>query len=319
MKNYVHKGEVLTVTAPYDLASGAGCLVGKIFGVSCGIYASGDTEAQIATVGVFNLAKDGSAFAQGDNVYWDDVAKAATLTAAGNALIGQAEVAVLAGGATVRVRLSGQPFVVDAAGAGITAVAAELNLLDGTIAGTVVASKALAVDAAKSLDLVQAKTALTLGGTGAIAAADTCTTIVKQVDALADTVATDVLTVTIPNAKHAAIIDIDFVGILGAGGAVGEGEAVCLSKYQVVTCRTAGVNAVNAISAAIGGAKQNVAGGQAITSVVATVSAVAGAVGVANTFTVKCAITRGGAGADNHKVVMVARVVNAFATGVTIA
>ncbi len=39
MKNYVQKGETLTLAAPYAVSSGAGALVGAIFGVAAADYA----------------------------------------------------------------------------------------------------------------------------------------------------------------------------------------------------------------------------------------------------------------------------------------
>lgn len=203
--------------------------------------------------------------------------------------------------------------------AGLTASAAELNLNDGTTAGTVVASKTVAVDAQRAVDTVRATTTLNVGGTGVPGAAAVQTEITKQVTGLADTVATAVLTVTVPNAQHAAVIDVDVVGILGAGGAIGAGEATRNSRYQVVLARTAGVNVVATASAAVGGAAATVAGGGAITSVVVTLSGITGGVGASNTFDILVAITRSGAGATNHVALVAARIVNQNATGVTMA
>ena len=36
MKNYVQPGNTITLTAPYDVASGDGLLVGSVFGVAAG-------------------------------------------------------------------------------------------------------------------------------------------------------------------------------------------------------------------------------------------------------------------------------------------
>lgn len=202
---------------------------------------------------------------------------------------------------------------------GVTSSAAELNLNDGTTTGTVVASKTVAVDANKAVDTLRATTDRNLGGTGVPGAATVQTEITKAVTAFSDTVAKTVFTVTIPNAAHNALIEVDVMGVLGAGGSIGAGEASRYSKYMVTLARTTGVNVVAGISAAIGGAAANVAGGQAITSVVATLAAVSGAVGASNTFDIQVAITRAGAGADNHTCTATARILNKAATGVTIA
>lgn len=216
-------------------------------------------------------------------------------------------------------KLYSEGVLLDGAIAGLTAAAAELNLTDGSLAGTAVASKALALDAQKAVDTLRATGNLNVGGTGVPGAASVETKSTKAVTAFVDTTAKAVFTVTVPNAAHAALIEIDLLAVLGAGGAIGAGESVKAAKYQVVLARTAGVNVVAGISSAIGGASAKVAGADDITSVVATLSAISGAVGASNTFTINVAITRSGAGASNHTLVASARVLNQNATGVTLA
>jgi predicted RecA/RadA family phage recombinase len=107
MKNYVQPGNVATVAAPYDVASGAGLKVGALFGVATVAALSGQAlEAQLA--GVFDLAKaTGQAWSVGDKLYWDDTNKNCTTTASGNTLIGVALAAAVSGATTGRVRLNG--------------------------------------------------------------------------------------------------------------------------------------------------------------------------------------------------------------------
>jgi len=94
MKNYVQPGNTITLTAPYDVASGDGLLVGAIFGIATSAAANGD-PIEAALVGVFDLTKVGSqAWASGDKIYWDNTAKQATKTATDNTLIGAAVEAV---------------------------------------------------------------------------------------------------------------------------------------------------------------------------------------------------------------------------------
>lgn len=104
MINYIQAGKILTLTAPYTVASGAGALVGTIFGVATGAVTI-STSGEFMTEGVFDLAKDTSVFAQGDKVYWDNTNKVVTSTAAGNTRIGRAVLAALTGAATGRVLL----------------------------------------------------------------------------------------------------------------------------------------------------------------------------------------------------------------------
>ncbi len=109
MKTYVQPGNTITLTAPYDVTSGDGLLVGAIFGIASGDALTG-AEVEVVTTGVFDLTKAVSqAWAVGDKVYWDNTNRVATKTATANTLIG---VAVLAVGGTAsettgRVRLNG--------------------------------------------------------------------------------------------------------------------------------------------------------------------------------------------------------------------
>lgn len=109
MKNYVQPGDMITITAAANITSGAGVLVGTLFGVAAGDIATG-VEGEIQTVGVFDLPKVGSqAWTVGAAIYWDAANARCTTGASGNTLIGKAVVAV-GGGATDTVgtvRLNG--------------------------------------------------------------------------------------------------------------------------------------------------------------------------------------------------------------------
>jgi predicted RecA/RadA family phage recombinase len=109
MRNYIQPGHVLTLLAPYDVASGDGLLVGSIFGVASGDALSGaEVEAQLT--GVVEIAKTASqAWTAGAKVYWDNTAKRVTNVASGNTLIGVAVLAVGGGAEEIigRVRLNG--------------------------------------------------------------------------------------------------------------------------------------------------------------------------------------------------------------------
>ena len=109
MKNYVQKGETLTLNAPYAVSSGGGALVGSIFGVAATDYASG-AEGEFQVQGVFDLTREtggSTAWSSGDLIYWDNTNKRATKTATSNKLIGVAARAAADGDATGRVRLNG--------------------------------------------------------------------------------------------------------------------------------------------------------------------------------------------------------------------
>lgn len=164
-----------------------------------------------------------------------------------------------------------------------------------------------------------AANSLQFGGTATAAAAATARTeLNKAVTTIADAVATAVLTVTIPNAAHSASLRVRVTGSLGAGGAIGANEATANNEYIITFTRTAGVAAVAAISAAYGAAAAAVAGAATVTCT-AAMSAVSGAVGATNTFTVNVTITRSGGSSTNHTCLVYAQLMNANATGVTIA
>lgn len=107
MRNYVQTGTNLTLPAPANTISGAGVLVGSIFGVAAESALSGE-ELDLVTKGVFDLPKVSAlAIAIGDRVYWDNTAKLVNKTATGNTLIGVAVSAAANPSATVNVRLNG--------------------------------------------------------------------------------------------------------------------------------------------------------------------------------------------------------------------
>ncbi|SMF90818.1 Predicted phage recombinase, RecA/RadA family [Azospirillum oryzae] len=107
MKTFIQPGKTVTVAAPYDVASGAGCLVGSLFGVATMDAASG-ASVDITTCGVYTLAKTSAqAWTVGAKVYWDDTNKVVTTTATSNTLIGCALEAAANPSATGTVRLNG--------------------------------------------------------------------------------------------------------------------------------------------------------------------------------------------------------------------
>lgn len=160
------------------------------------------------------------------------------------------------------------------------------------------------------------------GGSNVSLTAGSATTrncVNKAVTSIANNTATTVFTVTIPNAAHSASIRVRLVGSSGAGGNIGANESTQEAEYLVNLTRTAGVNAVAAIGAAIGQpAAATVAGGNAV-AVTATLSAISGAVGADNTFDIKVTIARAAGTATNHTCLAFAELLNANASGVTIA
>jgi predicted RecA/RadA family phage recombinase len=107
MKNYIQKGDTLTIPAPVAVLSGEPVIAGAIVGIASCDALSG-AAVDVATSGVFELPKVAAdAFAIGAAVYWDDEADLATSTATDNTKLGVAVAAATASTATVILRLSG--------------------------------------------------------------------------------------------------------------------------------------------------------------------------------------------------------------------
>jgi hypothetical protein len=184
-------------------------------------------------------------------------------------------------------------------------------------AGTATASTGLVLDANLAVNTLRATTNRTLGGTGVPGAATVLTERTYTVTGIADATPTAVLTITVPNAAHVAQAEVCVTGILGAGGAIGAGEASASNCYAITLVRTAGVNAVATASAAFGSSASAVAGADTVTTT-AAVSAVSGAVGASNTFTVTVTITKSGGASASHSALVYARLLNGNATGITL-
>lgn len=196
---------------------------------------------------------------------------------------------------------------------GLSISAAELGFIDGVTAGTAAASKALVLGTSKQVDTV-AMAAPILGTTATEGSATQMVAkIVKK--AVADNAATAVFTVTVPNANHAAAIRITLLASIAA--VADQFESSRVATGTVVIARTTGANAVAVVSTIAQAQIATVAGGETVTLAYG-VSAIAGAVGAANTFDVTVTIVRAG-GTGTHQVVAVAELINAEATGVTLA
>lgn len=106
MTNHIASGEILTLTAPYAVASGEGALVGSIFGVATATVANG-AVGEFVLEGIVEIKKTSAqAWTVGALIYWDNTAKEATTTASTNKLIGVAVAAAANPTAVGRVRLN---------------------------------------------------------------------------------------------------------------------------------------------------------------------------------------------------------------------
>lgn len=78
MKTFVQPGDVLSLTAPYDVTSGKGFQIGALFAVAQFDALSGAAVEGLRK-GVLDLAKvSAQAWAVGESIYWDNSAKLAT-------------------------------------------------------------------------------------------------------------------------------------------------------------------------------------------------------------------------------------------------
>lgn len=108
MKNFVQHGDMITITAAADIASGDLVRSNSLIGVAATDAASGD-KVEIKTTGVFDLPKTSAqAWAVGNPIY--AIAGTGVLTnvaGIGNFLVGVAVAAAANPSATGRVRLNG--------------------------------------------------------------------------------------------------------------------------------------------------------------------------------------------------------------------
>lgn len=107
MKNYLQAGLNVTVVAAAATLSGAGVLIGFMFGVASSDAAIGE-EFVLVRTGVFTLPKlDAQAWTVGAKIYWDSGADECTTVALGNTLIGMAHAVAANPTATGEVLLPG--------------------------------------------------------------------------------------------------------------------------------------------------------------------------------------------------------------------
>lgn len=141
----------------------------------------------------------------------------------------------------------------------------------------------------------------------------------KLVTGITNNSATAVLTVTVPNAAHTAVVRAVLIAMCGAGGAIGANEAMATIEAEIRLTRTAGVTTGFAVTTRETSVTQNVSGGTTLTTFSAAVSTISGAVGATQTFTLNVTIARNSGSADNHECLMEVTVLNARASGVTVA
>lgn len=106
MKNYIQKGDYISLAAPYAVSSGGGALIGAVFGIASVDLALSEV-GNWHTEGVYSLPKGTGAATLGARAYWDNTAKNVTATATSNTLIGVFVAAYASGDTSANVRLNG--------------------------------------------------------------------------------------------------------------------------------------------------------------------------------------------------------------------
>lgn len=135
MKNSVQTGNTLTVTAPYNLSSGDGCLVGQIFGVACE-DALISTPVELDVCGVKDLKKTNNlAVAQGDLMYWNDTNRELTKTSSDTPVAVCVQTAVTASTVVRVALLRGYTAAVDQTLVKYATVSIAAAAVTGTSAG----------------------------------------------------------------------------------------------------------------------------------------------------------------------------------------
>jgi predicted RecA/RadA family phage recombinase len=135
MKNFIAEGCSIEYTAGADIDSGDVVALGMGVGVAAGDIANGE-KGTVHVRGVFELAKaTGTAWTEGDKLYWDAGASKFTKTATGNKPAGFAHAAAASGDTMGYVNL--QPSIESMPGevqAAVVSFSAGSNLVgvDGT-------------------------------------------------------------------------------------------------------------------------------------------------------------------------------------------
>lgn len=112
MKNFVAKGDVLSLVPAADVAAGVGYLFGvSLFGVATSNVTSGQA-GEFLTEGVVEIAKTSAlAIAVGDKVWWDATNKVVNKTNTAQMAVGIAVEAAVNPSPTVKIKLGAVPAV----------------------------------------------------------------------------------------------------------------------------------------------------------------------------------------------------------------
>lgn len=106
MKNFIHEGDVLTLTPAAAVASGVGYLFGAgLFGIATNDVASG-VPGEFITTGLVTIGKTSAlAISVGDRLFWDATNKVVNKTTTSQQCVGVAVEAAVNPSSTVTMKL----------------------------------------------------------------------------------------------------------------------------------------------------------------------------------------------------------------------
>ena len=105
MRNYIQKGEFITLTPSVAVAGGTGLLSGSLFGVAVADVAA-NQPGEFRTEGVVEIAKAaGVAVTVGQRLFWVPASSSVNATATGQQCVGLAVEAAASAATTVKIKL----------------------------------------------------------------------------------------------------------------------------------------------------------------------------------------------------------------------
>jgi len=197
-------------------------------------------------------------------------------------------------------------------------ISENLNPLSSLGTGMVKVTSGVASVATSNTDYLPATSPVVSAGVASAGGASTGTRGIKLVTGLTNAVAGTVLTFTVPNAAHAAFFEVKLLAMCGAGGAVGANESQTGQVIRVVVSRTAGLATVVTASSTYGSATASVAGAATL-SMTASLTSMTGANSASQTFSLQVSVSRSAGSATNHTCLVDFDLLNANASGVTVA
>lgn len=127
----------------------------------------------------------------------------------------------------------------------------------------------------------------------------------------------DTISISVPNIALSALVQVDVLGALGAGGALGAFESSSGRTVYIAITRILNVGTAATLTVVANAADAQEPGGAGIT-ISTQLGAITGAVTATQTIQLQVRVTRGGGTSNNHAISIRALVLKAFGPGVTL-